>query len=223
LVRGYFDDELRVACNDAVEYGILDGNLGYVGITNFKSDDMMAEFPAVMDFLDDTHGLIFDVRNNTGGDHDRVEAVVRSFIDSTMPWPKAFEKGGEHIEPWPPMQPDSSRQLYTNPVVVLINGASLSSGELFPEVMKQLPNVTVVGDTTAGAGCNDRGGFRGNRRLPSGKLIHIPTWCICRYDGVPWETVGIAPDIRAVQTEGDVASGVDRQLEFAIEMLQTVF
>jgi hypothetical protein len=55
-------------------------------------------------------------------------------------------------------------------VVVLINGASLSSGELFPEVMKQLPNVTVVGDTTAGASCNDHGGFRGDRRLPTGTI-----------------------------------------------------
>jgi hypothetical protein len=220
LVRRYFNDELRVACNDAVEYGILERNLGYVGITNFSADDMMAEFPGVMDSLADTDGLIFDVRNNTGGDHDRVEAVVRSFIDSTMAWPMAFEKSGERIEPWPAMEPDSSRQLYANPVVVLINGASLSSGELFPEVMKQLPIVTVVGDTTAGAGCNDRGGFRGDLRLPSGKLIHIPTWCICRYDGVPWETVGIAPDIRVVQTEADMVSGVDRQLEFAIEWLQ---
>jgi C-terminal processing protease CtpA/Prc len=86
--------------------------------------------------------------------------------------------------------------------------------------MKQLPNVTVVGDTTAGAGCNDREGFRGNRRLPSGKLIHIPTWCITRYDGVPWEVVGIAPDIRVVQTAEDVRQGFDRQLEFALDLLR---
>jgi len=107
-----------------------------------------------------------------------------------------------------------------NPVVVLINGASLSSGELFPEVMKQLSSVTVVGDTTAGAGCNDRGGFRGDRRLPSGKMIHIPTWCITRYDGVAWEGAGIAPDIRVQQTEEDVAQGFDRQLEHALGLLR---
>ena len=86
--------------------------------------------------------------------------------------------------------------------------------------MKQLPNVTVIGETTAGASCTDHGGSRGSLRLPSGKLIQIPTWCICRYDGVPWETVGITPDIHVEQTIEDILSGVDRQLEFAIEMLR---
>jgi C-terminal processing protease CtpA/Prc len=114
------------------------------------------------------------------------------------------------------MEPDWTHYQYVKSVVVLINGASLSSGELFPEVMKQLPNVTAVGDTTAGAGCNDRFGYSGDRRLPSGKMIHIPTWCICRYDGVPWELVGITPDIHVDQTAEDVAQGLDRQLEYAI-------
>ena len=220
LVRAYFEDELYLAGKDGVEYGILDGNVGYIHITHFNEDGMMDDFPSVMAFVGETDGLIIDVRNNTGGDHDKVEAVVRMFIESEMAWPMAFGADGVLEEPWPAMQPDEIDDTYVNPVVVLINGASLSSGELFPEVMRQLPIVTLVGDTTAGAGCNDRGGFRGDRHLPSGKMIHIPTWCITRYDGVPWEVIGIEPDIRVVQTEEDVAQGTDRQLEYAIELLR---
>jgi C-terminal processing protease CtpA/Prc len=220
LVRTYFDGELHVAGKDGVEYGILNGNVGYIHITHFNEDNMMDDFPLVMAFVSETGGLIIDVRSNTGGDHDKVDAVVRMFIASEMAWPLAFKADGVREEPWPPIQPDGIHHQYVNPVVVLINGASLSSGELFPEVMKQLPNVTAVGDTTAGASCNDRGEFRGDRRLPSGKMIHIPTWCISRYDGVPWELVGIAPDIRVVQTEEDVAQGLDRQLEYAIGLLR---
>jgi len=220
LLRSYFDGELHVAGNDGVEYGILDGNVGYVRITHFNEDGMMDDFPSVMAFVGATEGLIIDVRNNTGGDHDKVEAVVGMFIESQMAWPLAFQADGVLVEPWPAMQPNGSYPRYVRPVVVLINGASLSSGELFPEVMKHLPNVTVVGHTTAGASCSDRGGFRGDRRLPSGKLIHIPTWCITRYDGVPWELVGVEPDIRVVQTEEDIAQGFDRQLEYAIELLR---
>lgn len=220
LVRSYFDGELRVAGKDGVEFGILSDNVGYIRITHFNEEGMMDDFPSVMAFVGHTDGLIIDVRNNTGGDHDKVEAVVRMFIDLPMAWPLAFQADGILVEPWPAMRPDDVHDRYVNPVVVLMNGASLSSGELFPEVMKQLPNVTTVGDTTAGAGCNDRGEFRGDRRLPSGKLIHIPTWCISRYDGVPWELVGIPPDIRVVQTELDVAHGIDRQLEYAIGLLR---
>ena len=149
-----------------------------------------------------------------------IGAVVSRFIDSTLAWPLAFEQDGVRVEPWPPIELDEAHYTYARPVVVLINGASLSGGELFPEVMKQLPNVTVVGDTTAGAGCNDRADYPGDRRLPSGKPIHTPTWCICRYDGVPWELVGIAPDVRIDQTEEHIRQGRDLQLESAVELLR---
>jgi hypothetical protein len=220
LVRSYFDSELRLAGKDGVEYGILDGNIGYIHITHFNEDGMMDDFPSVMAYVGETDGLIIDVRNNTGGDHDKVEAVVGMFIETPMAWPLAFQADGVLLEPWPAMQPAVGQTRYARPVVVLINGASLSSGELFPEVMKQLPDVTVVGDTTAGASCNDRGGFRGDLRLPSEKMIHIPTGCITRYDGVPWELVGVPPDIRVVQTEDDISRGFDRQLEYARELFR---
>jgi C-terminal processing protease CtpA/Prc len=142
------------------------------------------------------------------------------FIDSAMAWPLGVEAGGVHFAPWPDIQPVSGAPPYTNRVAVLINGASLSSGELFPEVMSQLPNITIVGDTTAGAGCNTRQVSPGDLLLPSGKLIHIPTGCLLRYDGIPWETIGIAPDITVEQPEADFARGVDTQLEFAIAMLR---
>jgi hypothetical protein len=220
LLRSYFDEELLLAGKDGIEYGILAANIGYIRISHFNTDDMMDDLFVVMDSVRDTDGLIIDARNNTGGDSEHVDAVVSRFIDSTLAWPLAFKQDGVRIEPWPPIEPDEAHYRYVNPVVVLINGASLSGGELFPEVMKQLANVTVVGDTTAGASCNDRGDDPGDRRLPSGKLIHIPTWCITRYDGVPWELVGIAPDIRVDQTEEDIRQGTDRQLEYAIELLR---
>jgi C-terminal processing protease CtpA/Prc len=103
---------------------------------------------------------------------------------------------------------------------VITNGASLSGAELFAEVMKQIPFVTVVGDTTAGGGCNDRDVNDGDRRLPSGKLIHIPTGCILRYDGALIEWNGVTPDVLVTQTEADVLRGRDLQLEFAIELLR---
>ena len=41
-----------------------------------------------------------------------------------------------------------------------------------------------------------------------------------RYDGLPWEWLGIPPDIRVEQTETDILAGRDKQLEYAIEMLK---
>ena len=82
--------------------------------------------------------------------------------------------------------------------------------ELFPEVMKQLPNVTVVGDTTLEGDYNDvADDIQGDYWLPSGKYIHISTTYVIRYDGVPIEWNGVLPDIRVPQTKEDIDQGMD--------------
>jgi C-terminal processing protease CtpA/Prc len=152
-----------------------------------------------------------------------VAGVVGRFIEAPLLWMDAFERDGVPFQAWPIIEPDPAHYRYDNPVVVLINGASLSAGEIFPEVMKQLPNVTLVGDTTAGAGCNDYEATSGDLRLPSGRLIHIPTACLGLYAGGLLEWNGVSPDIRVPMTASDVAAGVDVQLEAAMGLLGEVF
>ncbi len=69
--------------------------------------------------------------------------------------------------------------------------ASSNSGWSLLTGLPQPTDVTVVGDTTAGASCNDRGGYSGDRRL----------------------------QIRVRQTGDDLAQGRDRQPEFAFQLL----
>jgi C-terminal processing protease CtpA/Prc len=117
----------------------------------------------------------------------------------------------------PPFQPQGPFQ-YTSPVVVLINGSTFSAGEFTTEILKQLPQVTAVGDTTGGGSVG--GGDESLCLLPSGKSISIGFIDIRRYDGLPWEWLGIPPDIRVVQTEADILAGRDKQLEYAIDILK---
>ncbi|MCW8803473.1 MAG: S41 family peptidase, partial [Ignavibacteriaceae bacterium] len=117
----------------------------------------------------------------------------------------------------PPYQPQGPFQ-YTNPVVVLINGSTFSAGEFTTEILKQLPQVTAVGDTTGGGSAG--GGDESLYFLPSGKSIQIDFIDFRRYDGLPWEWLGVPPDIRVEQSEADILAGRDKQLEYAIEMLK---
>ena len=105
---------------------------------------------------------------------------------------------------------------YYKPVVILINGASFSCAELLPDLMKQLPNVTTVGDTTGGGG-----GSTKFFSLPSGKRVRIPyAYFTQSKDGKMVEWNGIIPDVVVQQTAADVANGVDRQLEQTIKLLK---
>jgi hypothetical protein len=214
VVRKYFHNELRLAGNQRMEYEILDGNIGYVYISTFVSGTWINDFAAVLDFLRNTRGLIIDVRDNNGGTSLTSNVVIGRFLASRLAYPPSYINGVLITNPDEFMQPLGPFQ-YQNRIVVLSNGRTFSEGEGFTERMKQIPTVTVVGDTTAGAG-----GEPHIFRLPSGRQIRVSTKDIRRYDGERQEWNGIPPHIRVAQTADDAKEGRDRQLEYAIELLR---
>lgn len=220
VVRKYFDKELRLSESGSVEYEIIPGNVGYAFLSDFHEDYLINEFPEVLEYLKNTKGLILDIRQKRGGSGANVEAVVTRFITSPLEKPDFIVLGEKwNLSPFQPQGPFT----YTNPVVILINGSTFSAGEYCTEIMKQLPNVTAVGDTTGGGsagGQSDPPNARTEFYLPSGKMIDIGTVDLRRYDGLPWEWLGIPPDIRVMQTEADINQGRDKQLEYAIDMLK---
>jgi len=219
VVRKYFDKELILSQSGSSEYQILPENIGYVFLADFHENYLINEFPDIMEYLKNTKGLIIDIRQKRGGTPQNVEAVISHFINSPLEWPK-FHSLDILIDPIP-FQPHGA--IYTNSVVVLINGSTFSAGEFTTEMLKQLPNVTAVGDTTGGGGGaspNYSPETVGEFKLPSGKWISIPSGYIERFDGLTWEWLGIAPDIRVEQTEVDIKNGRDKQLEYAINMLK---
>ena len=215
VVRKYFDKELRLTESSSVEYEILPGNIGYAFLSDFHEDYLINEFPDVMNFLKNTEGLIIDIRQKRGGGYDNVEAVVSRFITEPLQKPPLYLDG--QLADLRPFQPLGSA--YTNPVAVLINGSTFSAGELCTEVLKQLPKITAVGDTTGGGSVGS--GDEGLYFLPSGKSIEIGFIDLRRYDDLPWEWLGVPPDIRVEQTDADILAGRDKQLEYAINMLKS--
>ena len=212
LVHKYFTEDLKVAGGNRMEYGILPDGNGYIRIVTFENGSWIYEFNNVLAYVKDTRGLIIDVRDNGGGSTNMSDIMVSRFITSPLPYYPIYIKGKpQNI---PALQP-SGPFTYTKPVVVLINGVCFSTTESFAEMMRQIQNVTVVGDTTGGGG-----GAPEYFSLPSGREIRVSTKDLCRYDGLPVEWNGIPPDIVVMQTRDDVKNGHDLQFERAIRLLQ---
>ncbi len=214
VVHKYFDKELRLAGNRRVEYETLNGGIGYIYIATLRIEQPVLDgFDEALAYLKDTKGLIIDVRHNGGGsDYNSMGIVARlipSAIDN-LPYP--LPGGGVHQGD--PIYPRGAFQ-YTKPVVLLINGVCFSACEDFAEMMKHVPTVTVVGDTTSGGS-----GAPQLFSLPSGRKINVSTRDIRRYDGLPIEWNGVLPDIRIGQIEADIKQGRDKQLEYAINSLR---
>ena len=212
-VRRYFNRELKIAGGGRFEYKMLPDSIGYIRIASFAEGNWINDFDAILDYLRYTKGLIIDVRNNPGGTIYQLEFVADRFVDTTIQYLPYYSR--IFSESFPSFYPRGPFT-YKNPVAVLINGVSCSASEHFTEIMKQLPNVTAIGDTTAGGGGNGGDRFE----LPGGRYVQISTADYRRYDGVSIEWNGVPPDITVMQTEEDVKNGHDLQLERAIKLLK---
>lgn len=210
VIRKYFDKELKLSGNDIMAYGILKNQVGYVHITSFNWGPWFHDFDHVMKGLINTRGLIIDIRNNPGGSTNATDFIISRLIDNQIQYSFHFP---ENIEQKYVITPNKELN-YLKPVCVLINGASFSAAELFPELLRQLPNVTLIGDTTGGGG-----GSADIYNLPSGKKIRISRSYFTRLDGKMVEWNGIVPDIVIEQTESDINNNKDKQLESAINFL----
>jgi hypothetical protein len=212
VVRRYFDRDLLVAGEGNLEYEILPDNIGYIYLASFSDGNWVNNLDPILQYFSDTKALIFDVRNNGGGSGAIANFITSRFSTSSISYsaylPNGSPKFTTTIVP-------TSGYSYHKPVVMLINGASFSAAELLPELMKQTPSVTTLGDTTGGGG-----GSNDVFYLPSNKRIKLPTSYLKRFNGEMIEWNGIPPDIFVPQTETDIRQGRDKQLEYAIALLK---
>ncbi len=214
VVRTYFGQDLAVAGGGNIGYEMLPDSIGYIWLPTFSAGTWVNDVDSVLDGFRQTKGLIIDVRNNPGGMAETQEFVVERFIDSTLQYLPAYSRFGvEYLAPASPRGPFT----YRNPVVILINGVSASAAEHFTEMMKQIPTVTALGDTTAGAGGNGGDQFW---LSGGGEQVQLSTTDFRRYDGISIEWHGVLPNVVVMQTEKDIKMGRDLQLERAIKLLQ---
>ena len=95
--------------------------------------------------------------------------------------------------------------------MVLTNRYVVSSAEGFTLMLRALPNVTILGDTTAGSTGNP-----GLFEMPNGWELLVSRWQVTDPEGKFIEDQGIAPDEVVWITEEDRDAGRDTILEAAI-------
>ena len=131
----------------SVEYQMTDGSIGYIKITQFDSTTITQFSKAVNDLTGQgAVALVFDVRGNAGG---LLSAAV-DCIDLLVPkgdivW--AEYKTGERT-----LMGESDESSVDLPMVVLVDGETASSAELFAESLCQFSGAQLVGQKTYGKG-----------------------------------------------------------------------
>lgn len=201
-----------------IKYQILDNNFAYMYYGDFTSGIGDGNLDILLNTLATSDGLVIDVRNNGGGYLTNVETLVGRFINERIYAGSIQHKNGkghnDFSEPFDYyFEPAHGRVHYNKPVVVLTNRGSFSATNNFVSIMKSLPNVTIVGDTTGG-GC----GLPFNSELPNGWSVRFSAAPITGPDGKLTE-FGVEPDVKVDMSQEDITRGKDSILEKAFEIL----
>lgn len=226
LERNYLGDDYQIT--GPFLHRAID-SIGYIYYESFEDNfseslvDYLVTLYASRIVEDDTvifKGLIIDVRDNGGGSIGNVNTLVSRFTDERRHVQNWYYKDGPgHNDLTDPVKkyvdPEGEFQ-YKAPVVVLANRSCYSATNFFVQIMKNFPNVVVMGDKTGGGG-----GLPINRELPNGWTYRFSSTVTTTVAGENIEE-GVAPDVRVDITEEDQEAGRDTILEEALELISEV-
>jgi retinol-binding protein 3 len=177
---------------------VLPGNIGYVKFNIFAPPEMCGPtVVAAMNFLAHVDAIIFDLRDNVGGDPKMVEMVVSYLFDKpTHINDLYFRNGNKTTQYWTlPYLPGP--RLAHQPVFVLTSNRTFSGGEEFCYDLKALERATLVGETTGG-GAHPVSDHRIDDHFVIGVPEGRPINPITQTD---WEGAGVTPDVSVKSTD----------------------
>jgi carboxyl-terminal processing protease len=198
----------------SAEGKMLEQNIGYIDINTF-GEQTTRELRAALDDLlsQNPRGIIIDLRNNPGGYLSTAVEVSSEFIDDGV---ILYEQYGDGRR-------DTHRALGNGqatdiPLVVLINEGSASASEILAGALQDYERATLVGVKSFGKGSvqnwvplsNDQGAAR----------VTIARWLTP--DERLIDHIGLMPDVVVEMTPADFESGLDPQLDAAMETLLAV-
>jgi hypothetical protein len=171
---------------------VLPHNVGYLKFNMFADPDVCgATAVAAMNFLAHVDAIIFDLRENGGGDPAMIALISTYLFDEST-----------HLNDLYTRKDDSTAQYWTLPFVpggrlagkpafVLTSHTTFSGAEEFSYNLKNLKRATIVGETTGG-GAHPVGGHR----IDDHFRVDVPfARAVNPVSKTNWEGTGVEPDI----------------------------
>jgi retinol-binding protein 3 len=198
----------RMNCGfERVEH--MASNIGYVKFNMFANPDVCGPTAtAAMNFLGNVDAIIFDLRDNGGGDPKMV-AFVSSYLfgERTHLNDLYNRKEDKTTEYWTEDVP--GKRLAGKPAFVLTSKRTFSGAEEFSYNLKNLKRATIIGETTGG-GAHPVSGHRIDDHFGIGVPFARAVNPISKTN---WEGTGVEPDVHAPAGEAlDVAKKMAAEL-----------
>ena len=187
----------------------LAGGIGYIRFNIFVTL-LMDRIRTTIRGMSDAPGVIIDLRGNPGGFGGMAPGIAGILSKEQGSLGTMTMRGGtaQRFPFFPQVN------AFLGPVVIMTDGGSASTSEIFAGGMQEIGRAVIVGERTAGAA------------LPS-IFFKLPTGAIFQYaigdfktpKGTVIEGRGVAPDIEVKHTRRSLLEGRDAQLDTAIEQI----
>lgn len=184
---------------------LLPHNIGYLKLDSFADVSVCkSEALDAMATLNHADAIIFDLRDNRGGDGNMVSFIASYLFDH--PEFLYDPRSTPTLQSW--MQPRAGSRLTDKPAYVLTSNTTISAAEQFAYDLKMLRRVKIVGEKTRGsahAGVFYRIDDHFGMGIPRVKAFNP-------FSANDWEGTGVAPDVPvkapdALQTAEKLAEG----------------
>ena len=215
---------------DAVRYELLKDGIAYIRLDEFAPDSARQFTDALIALNQEAggrlSGLILDLRGNPGGEVEIAKTMAELFLEKGTIFSTRTRKDRqivhEVVDISPPSQyyyddmpkemASAARDYLKVPMVVLVDGSTMSASEILTGALKDNGRATIIGTTTWGKGIGMLMG-----QIPPGGIISVTSLDYLTPSGYNLSGRGIAPDIEVERHPG---SKVDEQLERAVEFLK---
>ena len=172
----------------------------------------------------DAPALVIDLRSNGGGDGELGLEIAGYFFNDKTSFARIITRTGKPPSAFfglfkIPKEAQAGKkggQLYSNPVVVLINEATGSTSELFASAMQEQNRAQIIG--TQSCGCVL--GVLNHKELKDGGDLAISEIGFVTSKGRTLEGAGVTPDRTVALTIADLQQGRDAALEEAESLLK---
>jgi hypothetical protein len=188
----YRKDMERMNCGfDKVE--ILSGNVGYLKFNFFADPDVCGPTAvAAMNFLSNVDAIIFDLRENGGGDPKMVAFISTYLFSEATHLNDLWERKGDVTHQYWTLPYVPGKRLDGKPAYVLTSKETFSGGEEFCYNLKNLKRATLIGETTGGGAHPVNG-----HRIDDHFMIGVPfARAINPISKTNWEGTGVEPDVK---------------------------
>lgn len=198
---------------ESVSHKELDEKLYYIRINQF-SDDTAKEFQsaATSALMNNSKGLILDLRFNGGGYLDSAVDIMGEFLERNKSAVITSRLNSANKDT---LYTSGPSRLSGIPLVILINKGSASASEILAGTLHDYGKATLIGETSYG-----KGSVQEVIPFADGSTLKLTVSKWKTGLGNDIDKKGLTPDIPVSISEDDIKNDTDRQLNEAIDFLK---